>query len=96
MGKTSRRLKEAREAIDRLQLYSVEEALGKVKEHAKAKFDETVEMGMRLGLDPKRSEQGVRGTVVLPNGVGKEVRVGVFAKEEKEKEEKKQTKQQVK
>ena len=86
MGKTSKRLREAREAVDRLQLYSVEEALGKVKEHAKAKFDETVDAAIKLGVNPKHADQMVRGAVVLPHGLGKTIRVLVFATGEKEKE----------
>jgi large subunit ribosomal protein L1 len=79
-------MKEAREAVDRLQLYSVEEALGKVKEHAKAKFDETVDAAFKLGVNPKHADQMVRGAVVLPHGLGKTIRVLVFATGEKEKE----------
>ncbi len=66
--------------------YSLEEAVKLVKEMAYAKFDETVDMSLNLGVDPKKSDQMVRGTVVLPHGVGKKVRVLVFAKGEKEKE----------
>lgn len=66
--------------------YSLEEAVKLVKETAYAKFDETVDMSLNLGVDPKKSDQMVRGTVVLPHGVGKKVRVLVFAKGEKEKE----------
>lgn len=66
--------------------YSLEEAIRLVKEIAYAKFDETVDMALNLGVDPKKSDQMVRGTVVLPHGMGKKVRVLVFAKGEKEKE----------
>jgi large subunit ribosomal protein L1 len=66
--------------------YSVEEAVGLVKKTAYAKFDETVDLAVRLGVDPKHSDQMVRGSVVLPHGTGKKVRVAVFAKGEKEKE----------
>lgn len=66
--------------------YDIKEALGLMKEIAFARFDETVDLAIRLGVDPKRSDQIVRGSVVLPNGTGKKVKVLVFAKGEKEKE----------
>ena len=66
--------------------YSMGEAVALVKKNAAAKFDETVELAVRLGVDPKKSDQMVRGTVLLPHGIGKSVRVVVFAKGEKEKE----------
>ncbi|NTU42977.1 MAG: 50S ribosomal protein L1 [Nitrospirales bacterium] len=66
--------------------YSVEEAVALLKDNSFAKFDETVDMAINLGVDPKKSDQMVRGTVVLPHGTGKAVRVLVFAKGEKEKE----------
>lgn len=66
--------------------YNINEAVGIVKKNAQAKFDETVEIAVRLGVDPKKSDQMVRGTVLLPHGIGKAVRVIVFAKGEKEKE----------
>jgi large subunit ribosomal protein L1 len=65
---------------------SLEEAVRLVKEASYTKFDETVDMAFNLGIDPKKSDQMVRGTVALPHGVGKKVRVLVFAKGEKEKE----------
>lgn len=74
--------------IEKTKLYSLEEAVKLVPEIAPAKFDEVVDLAVRLGVDPKQSEQMVRGTVVLPNGTGKKVRVLVFAKGEKEKEAK--------
>ena len=74
--------------IEKTRLYSLEEAVKLVPEIAPAKFDEVVDLAVRLGVDPKQSEQMVRGTVVLPNGTGKKVRVLVFAKGEKEKEAK--------
>lgn len=74
--------------IEKTKLYSLEEAVKLVPEMAPAKFDEVVDLAVRLGVDPKQSEQMVRGTVVLPNGTGKKVRVLVFAKGEKEKEAK--------
>ena len=74
--------------IEKTRLYSLEEAVKLVPEIAPAKFDEVVDLAVKLGVDPKQSEQMVRGTVVLPNGTGKKVRVLVFAKGEKEKEAK--------
>jgi large subunit ribosomal protein L1 len=72
--------------IDRGQRYPLEEGLRLVKETGRAKFDETVEMAVRLGVDPRQADQNVRGTVSLPHGIGKTVRVLAFAKGEKEKE----------
>jgi large subunit ribosomal protein L1 len=72
--------------IDRSQRYVLEDGLGLLKETARAKFDETVEMAVRLGVDPRQADQNVRGTVSLPHGMGKTVRVLAFAKGEKEKE----------
>ncbi len=78
----------AREGIDRNKLYSLSEAVGMVKERAKVKFDETVEVALNLGVDPRHSDQMVRGAVTLPNGTGKDVRVAVFAKDDKAEEAK--------
>ena len=72
--------------VDRTQRYSLEEGVGLVCETARAKFDETLEMAIRLGVDPRQADQNVRGTVVLPHGMGKTVRVLAFAKGEKERE----------
>ena len=72
--------------VDRAQRYLLEEGLRLVHETARAKFDETVEMSIRLGVDPRQADQNVRGTVVLPHGTGKTVRVAAFAKGEKERE----------
>jgi large subunit ribosomal protein L1 len=83
MGK---KIVSATEKIEQGKQYSLEEAVKKVKESAFVKFDETVDLALNLGVDPKKSEQMVRGTVVLPYGTGKSVRVLVFAKGEKEKE----------
>ena len=72
--------------VDRTKLYGVEEAVSLAKKTARAKFDETVDLAVKLGVDPKQADQMVRGTVVLPHGTGKKVKVLVFAKGEKEKE----------
>jgi len=83
MGK---KIEASREKIETGKEYSLEDAVRLVKEAAYAKFDETVDLAVNLGIDPRKSEQMVRGTVVLPHGIGKKVRVMVFAKGEKEKE----------
>lgn len=77
---------EAAKKIDRMKLYETAEAVNLLKEVAFAKFDETVELHVRLGIDPRQSDQQVRGAVVLPYGTGKTKRVAVFAKGEKAKE----------
>jgi large subunit ribosomal protein L1 len=77
---------EARTKVNREAKYSLEEALDLLKDTAQAKFDETVEVALRLGVDPKYPDQQVRGSVVLPHGTGKTLRVLVFAKGEKAKE----------
>lgn len=74
------------EKIDKAKEYSLEDAIKLAKESSYTKFDETVDLAINLGIDPRKSEQMVRGTVVLPHGTGKKVRVLVFAKGEKEKE----------
>jgi large subunit ribosomal protein L1 len=75
-----KRIKSAREGIDPAKSYPIAEAIKLVKERAKAKFDETIEVAMNLGVDPKHADQMVRGVVNLPNGTGRSVRVGVFAR----------------
>jgi large subunit ribosomal protein L1 len=75
-----KRLSAARETIDRDQLYTVDEAVKHVKANAKAKFDETIELAINLGVDPRHADQMVRGVCELPNGTGRSVRVAVFAK----------------
>src|SRR5579862_8691901 len=75
-----KRLNKAREGVDREKLYALPEAIKMVKERAKAKFDETIEISMNLGVDPTHADQMVRGVVNLPNGSGRTVRVGVFAR----------------
>jgi large subunit ribosomal protein L1 len=79
-------MKAAAEQVDREKLHELSEALDVVLKTATAKFDETVEMAVRLGVDPRQADQNVRGTVVLPHGTGKQVRVLVFAKGDKERE----------
>ena len=82
-GKTYRA---ALEKVDRSQRYPLEDSLRLAKETARAKFDETVELAIRLGVDPRQADQNIRGTVTLPHGMGKTVRVLAFAKGDKEKE----------
>jgi large subunit ribosomal protein L1 len=83
-----KRLKAAREGVDREKLYPLGEAVKVVKERAKAKFDETVEVSMNLGVDPKHADQMVRGVCNLPNGSGRTLRVAVFARGPKAEEAK--------
>ena len=85
---TAKRIKSAREGIDPKKLYSLEEAVKLVKERATAKFDETIEVALNLGVDPRHADQMVRGVVELPNGSGRSVRVAVFAKDAKANEAK--------
>ncbi len=80
MSHIGKRVVKAREGIDRVKLYPVGEAIKLVKERAIAKFDETVEIAMNLGVDPKHADQMVRGVVNLPNGTGRTLRVAVFAR----------------
>src|ERR1700748_2821754 len=75
-----KRLKKAREGVDREKLYALPEAIKLVKERSKAKFDETIEISINLGVDPRHADQMVRGVVNLPNGTGRTLRVGVFAR----------------
>jgi large subunit ribosomal protein L1 len=86
MGKAGKKYSESAAKIDRMIQYDFEEAVRLMLNGAYAKFDESVDLAVRLGVDPRHADQMVRGTVVLPHGVGKEVRVAVFAKGEKEKE----------
>ena len=88
MPKQSKRFRKAKEGIEPTTLYTLEEAMKKVKSTPAAKFDETVDIAINLGVDPKHADQMVRGAIVLPNGVGKVTRVLVFAKGDKEKEAK--------
>ena len=81
-----KRLKSCYESFDSQNLFSVEDAVKIVKTNAKAKFDETIDISMNLGVDPRQSDQMVRGMVSLPSGTGKDVKVAVFAKGDKRKE----------
>lgn len=86
MPKSAKKHSEAMSKIDRNKVYQLATAVDVVKQTAYAKFDETVDVAVKLGVDPRHADQMVRGAVVLPNGLGKNVRVLVFAKGEKEKE----------
>jgi large subunit ribosomal protein L1 len=86
MAKHGKRLRKAYESIDRVRLYGLDEAIQLIKERAGTKFDETIEISMNLGIDPRHADQNVRGVVTLPNGTGKSVRVAVFAKAAKAEE----------
>ncbi|WP_104749959.1 50S ribosomal protein L1 [Helicobacter cynogastricus] len=81
MAKTAKRLEKLADKFEKEKVYSLEEGVGVVKTLASAKFDETVEVALRLGVDPRHADQMVRGAVVLPHGTGKKVRVAVFAKD---------------
>lgn len=83
MAKMGKRLAKCREGLDRNAAYPIEDAIKMIKDRALAKFDESVDIAMNLGVDPRHSDQMVRGVVQLPNGSGKSVRVAVFAKDEK-------------
>src|SRR5712664_3010473 len=83
MAKLSKRLQALAAKVDRMKLYPVDDALSIVKECASAKFDESIDVAVQLGIDAKKSDQVVRGSVVLPAGTGKSVRVAVFAQGEK-------------
>lgn len=83
MASNGKRYKTAAGTIDRNSAYPVGEAVKLIKQGAKAKFDETIEIALNLGIDPRHADQQVRGVVELPNGTGKSVRVGVFARGEK-------------
>ena len=89
MSSTGKRYAAARKDVDRDKLYSLDEAVKMVKAGAKAKFDETIEIAMNLGVDPKHADQAVRGVCALPNGTGRTLRVAVFAKGDKAEEARK-------
>ena len=84
--KIGKRLKESYKSFENSNLFSIEEAVKLVKSNSKAKFDETIDISMNLGVDPRQSDQMVRGMVALPSGTGKDVKVAVFAKNDKLKE----------
>src|SRR5258705_12975750 len=86
MPRVAKKRKAALEKVDREKRYGVEDAIGFVKKSSYAKFDESVDLAVRLGVNPKHADQMVRGAIVLPHGTGKSVRVAVFARGEKEKE----------
>ena len=86
MARRGKSYRERAEKVDRSSRYSFDEAVALTVECARTKFDETVDISLKLGVDPRHADQMIRGTVVLPNGTGKTVRVLVFAKGEKEKE----------
>ncbi len=79
MGKMSRRMTEIRARFDRTRIYAIDGGRGLLKECGNAKFDESVDVSINLGVDPRKSDQNVRGSSVLPNGTGKRVRIAVFA-----------------
>ncbi|WP_104728179.1 50S ribosomal protein L1 [Helicobacter felis] len=81
MAKVAKRLEKLAGKFEKEKVYSLDEGVGVVKSLASAKFDETIEMALRLGVDPRHADQMVRGAVVLPHGTGKKVRVAVFAKD---------------
>jgi large subunit ribosomal protein L1 len=89
MAKPSKRMKAINTAVEGKRVLPLDEAVGLIKENATAKFDETVEVAMNLGVDPRHADQMVRGSVTLPNGTGKSVRVAVFARGPKADEAKK-------
>ena len=86
MAKPGKRIRKALENVDREKLHTVDEAVKAIKANATAKFDETIEIAMNLGVDPRHADQMVRGVVSLPNGTGRSVRVAVFAKDKKAEE----------
>ena len=83
MANTGKRIRSARDGIERTKLYSLDEAIEMIKGKSSVKFDETVEVAMNLGVDPRHADQMVRGVVNLPNGTGRTVRVAVFARGDK-------------
>jgi large subunit ribosomal protein L1 len=80
MANIAKRTKQLREGVDRTKLYAIDEAVKMIKDRSKAKFDETIEVAMNLGVDPRHADQMVRGVVMLPNGSGRTARVAVFAR----------------
>ena len=90
MGNRSKRYKSIKNLIEATKSYSVKEAILIIKKSKKLKFDETLDIAINLGVDPKHADQIVKGVVKLPHGTGKAVKIAVFAKEEKAKEAKDQ------
>ena len=88
MAQAGKRIKDARKRVSGHQANSVQDAVKLIREGATAKFDETLEIAMNLGVDPRHADQMVRGTVNLPNGTGKKIRVAVFARDQKAEEAK--------
>ena len=88
MAKIAKRIQKNHEGLEPTKLYDLTEAVSMVKERATAKFDETIEVAMNLGVDPRHADQMVRGVVNLPNGTGRSVRVAVFARDDKAEEAK--------
>lgn len=89
MAREGKRIKAVKATVEAGKAYSLTEAVSLVKGNAKSKFDETVEVALNLGVDPKHADQMVRGVVAMPNGIGKTLRVAVFAKGPKAEEAKK-------
>jgi len=88
MSKTSKRLKEAKEKIDKTKEYSLEESIQLIQETSKVKFDASIELHANLGIDPKKSDQIIRSSVILPHGTGKKVKIAAIVSEDKVKESK--------
>lgn len=86
MGRPSKRIREIAKSLDTVRVYSVSEAIAILQKCPSVKFDQSVDISVKLGVDPRRSDQSVRGTVSLPNGTGKTIRILVFAKGDKVKE----------
>ena len=86
MGKRGKRYREGAEAVDRMKLYDLDEGVQLLKRSASAKFEETVDLAVHLGVDPRHADQNIRGTVSLPHGTGQEIRVAVFAQGDKVRE----------
>ena len=88
MSKISKRLKEAKEKIDKTKEYSLEEAIQLIQETSKVKFDASIELHVNLGIDPKKSDQIIRSSIILPHGTGKKVKIAAIVSEDKVKESK--------
>ena len=86
MGKRGKRYREGAQSVDRMKLYDLDEGVQLLKKSASAKFEETVDLAVHLGVDPRHADQNIRGTVSLPHGTGQEIRVAVFAQGDKARE----------